>query len=237
MNADKLQQHVLSTYLTLRYGMAVIAAAFPVILYAGGVLHNLELQNSMSAYYFATVSGDPPMRTWFVGLLFAIGAFLYLYKGFTAKENIALNLAGLFAIGVARFPMAWGCGDDCPKINAHGFCAVALFLCIAFVCMRCSRDTLKLITDDQKQNSFRLRYRIIGVIMIASPLTAFILSLLAFDIHKYVFFIEASGIWAFALFWWTKSSELSQSSAELRALHGKFDTAAPGATTEPAEKT
>lgn len=202
--------------------MAAIAAAFPVVLYLGGLIYKIDLQDSMSAYYFAAVGGDPPMRTCFVGLLFAIGSFLYLYKGFTAKENTALNFAGLFAIGVACFPMAWGCGDNCPKINAHGFCAVSLFVCIAFVCLRCSRDTLKLITDEHKQKNFRIKYRIIGLIMIVSPVTAFILSLVTYDIHKYTFFIEAVGIWAFALFWWTKSSELAQSSAELLALHGKI---------------
>jgi hypothetical protein len=47
------------------------------------------------------------MRDWFVGALFAIAACLYLYKGFTPKENRLLNLAAVFAVGVAIFPMNW----------------------------------------------------------------------------------------------------------------------------------
>jgi len=52
----------------------------------------------MSAYYHTA------MREVFVGILFAVGAYLYLYKGFSAVENIALNLAGTFAICIPLFP-------------------------------------------------------------------------------------------------------------------------------------
>ena len=64
------------------------------------------------------------MRDWFVGLLFVEGIFLYLYKGFGRAGNLALNIAGVLAIGVALIPEAAGHS----WITAHGFCAIGLFL-------------------------------------------------------------------------------------------------------------
>jgi hypothetical protein len=54
------------------------------------------------------------MRNWFVGLLFATGALLYVNQGHSRKEDWALNLAGLLAVGIAVFPMPWDC-------QSHGF--------------------------------------------------------------------------------------------------------------------
>lgn len=44
------------------------------------------------------------MRNVFVGLLFSTAAVLYLYKGFSEKENIALNVASIFLLVVALVP-------------------------------------------------------------------------------------------------------------------------------------
>ena len=85
------------------------------------------------------------MRSWFVGLLFAIGTLLYVNQGHSRKEDLALNLAGLLAVGVALVPMSWDCYHH--SFSPHGFCAVSFFLCIAFVSAICSRDTLVLIKD------------------------------------------------------------------------------------------
>lgn len=230
MKRNELQNHVFATYLTLRYGMAALAVAFPVILYVfGRVIYGIELENSMSHYYFALAPDDPskrafPMRVWFVGLLFAIGVFLYLYKGFSVKENLALNFAGLFAVGVAVFPMNWGCGNACSPVNMHGTCAVSLFLCIAFVSLWCAKDTLHLLENEELAASYRKQYRWLGVLMIASPLIALLITFLMQDFKKYTFFIEAAGVWAFAFYWWKKSEELSRSSAEKRALAAEFET-------------
>ena len=107
MNENPLEKHILATYLSLRYGLAAIAFSFPVLLWIGGHLYaHVGLQNSMSAYYYACTEGRS-IRTWFCGTLFAVAACLYLYKGYRRAENIALNLAGLLALGIAEFPMDW----------------------------------------------------------------------------------------------------------------------------------
>src|SRR5215468_3157099 len=103
MRQNSLDKHILATYFTLRIGVAVIAIAFPLILGIVGKLYaGLPLQHSMSAYYHAINDGKS-LRDVFVGILFAVGAFLYLYKGFSGKENIALNIAGILAVGIAIF--------------------------------------------------------------------------------------------------------------------------------------
>jgi hypothetical protein len=170
MKSDGLENHIFGTYLTLRIGVAIIAILFPFILWIGGLFYvEIPLQNSMSAYYHASID-HKSMRDWFVGILFAIGAFLYLYKGFSNKENIALNCAGTFALGIALFPMEWDCGDTCKRLSLHGTCATLFFLCIAFVCLRCASDTLDLIPNEQDKRKFELLYQLIGLAMIATDI-------------------------------------------------------------------
>jgi hypothetical protein len=64
----------------------------------------------MSRYYYALGSDGYLMRDWFVGLLFAVGNFLYLYKGFGRAEDWALNIGGVLALGVAMQVCASGSG-------------------------------------------------------------------------------------------------------------------------------
>ena len=92
--------HIVATYFYLRVGMAVLALVFPLLLWLyGDFFLSIPIQGSMSAYYHTE------MRDAFVGILCAIGAFLFLYKGFTKLEDWLLNAAGLFAVLVAFFPM------------------------------------------------------------------------------------------------------------------------------------
>lgn len=227
MKANELQDHIFSTYVTLRYGMAIVFAVFPLLLYLIGRYHGIALENSMSHYYFApfdnTTESIFPMRVWFVGILFALGIFFYLYKGFSSKENIALNFAGGFALGVAIFPMNHGCGNSCPPINLHGICAVSLFLCMAFVVWFCSKDTLRLLNNEELERRYLLSYKAAGWLMIISPVIALVFTLVLQDLKKYTFFIEASGVEAFAFYWWMKSKELSKLPVEKLALDERLE--------------
>jgi hypothetical protein len=220
----QLKNHIYITYKTLRYGLMTLAVVFPILLFLGGVSRGIVLQNSLSAYYFATAPGldHPPMRVWFVGLLFAIGICLIIYRGFSNKENMLLNIAGLAAVCVAVFPMSWECAENCPLITIHGCSATLLFLSIAAVSLFSAKDTLHLIDDVEKRDCYRQKYRLIGYVMLATPLIAIIFALFLGDLQKFVFAIESVGIWAFAYYWWTKSQEYAQTDAELLALRGEF---------------
>ena len=232
MSDDKLQEHIFSTYLTLRYGIVAIGALLPLIVYFVGRFHDIPLQDSISAYYWASDGQGAPSRDWFVGCLFAVAAFLYLYKGFSPAENVALNLAAILAVGVAVFPMEWMCGTACGKYSVHGFCAVSMFACLVYVVWFRSRDTLSLIPENASRARYRHVYMITGAVMLAAPVTAFVLNSLVGTRTSYVFFIEATGIWAFALYWWVKSSELKRSAATVKVLRGEVN-APPGAAGGP----
>ena len=80
----------------LRLGLAVIAFAFPLLLWIGGYyLGHLHLAGSMGAYYHAIdslhpdqgIPGQGSMRNEFVGILFAVGALLFAYQGYSRLED------------------------------------------------------------------------------------------------------------------------------------------------------
>lgn len=215
MRTDKLQQHFLSSYFNLRVGIAVLALLFPLVLWIGGSFEGIQLQDSMSAYYHASVDGKS-VRDFFVGILFAIGVYLFLYKGYSTKENWALNFAGIFAVGVAIFPMEWNCGNQCRSISLHGVCAISLFLCMAFVCFWCASETLPELKNAAIETRYRRIYLALGVCMILAPVAAFFLAIVFRRLHGYTYIAEATGIAVFAIYWVVKSREVSLSKVERR---------------------
>jgi len=220
ITSDKLQENVLSTYFTLRMGIVVLSVALPLILYFGGRLGGVDLLNSMSAYY-----GDHNglMRNWLVGILWVVGSFLYLYKGFSTLENILLNLAGAFAVGVAMVPCNCWSDVEGPNSKLHAFVAVSFFLSMAAVCLLCASDTISLLPDQKTRDAFKRRYRVIGILLVASPATAVLVSYVLRQFDNYKFFVEAFGVWMFAAYWLVKSREFSITSAEKRAVHGQLE--------------
>lgn len=220
-----LREHMYAAYIALRVGIAVLAIALPFILWIGGyILAEMPLQASMSAYYH---SGGGAMRDVFVGILFAVGVFLYLYKGFTTLENRALNLAGMFVVGVALVPMEWECGDSCSTFTLHGTLAILFFLSIAYVCIFRASDTLSLISDEPKAKRYKNTYRLLGLAMIASPAIAFLLKLVLqphSEAASTIFFVEATGIFVFASYWIVKSREIALTNSEQSAIKGRLTT-------------
>lgn len=209
---------MLSTYFTLRTGIVVLAAALPVGLLAYSLWnhHGLDEQ-SMSAFYGAH---DGAMRNWFVGILWAVGAFLILYQGFSRVEDWLLNFAGGFAILTASTPCyCWG--DDPAKSTLHTTFAVLFFVCMACVCWFCAEDTITLLPETSQQDKFRRTYRTIALFLVLSPLAAVAAAYLAKVPDSNVFFIEWFGVWVFAAYWLAKSAEFKITSAEKLALQGK----------------
>ncbi|MGE5113968.1 MAG: hypothetical protein ACM3JB_24160 [Acidobacteriaceae bacterium] len=226
LGPQDLQQHILSTYINIRVGIATLGIIFPFLLWIGGHLYaGLPLQGSMSAYYHAVGDHGRSMRDWFVGLLFVVGLFLYLYKGYGRAENWALNIGGLLAVGVAIFPMPWDTAKT-QWITRHGFCAVGLFLSIAFVALFCADDTLDLIYDTNIPNPARviahlkLLYKLIGFAMIALIAIAYLLNTI-FETDFRTFWVEAAGILSFGAYWLVKSWELKRTEAELKTVRAQ----------------
>ncbi len=236
--SPELQEHMLWTYYGLRVGLAAIGIALPIlVLVAGAVLHGVWLEPSISAYYHTK-----PKLLWFttrdifVGGLLAAAACLYLYKGFSNKENIALNLAGVFALFVALLPTAATGQAGRLVSKLHGTSAVLFFLCIAYVSLFRSGDTLELVAPDNRRKYERL-YMSTGLAMIASPAAAVVLSF-AFrpttTANTVTFWIETLGVWSFAAYWMIKTREMRESSAERRALDAELKRDVVPASTEMA---
>ena len=216
-----LQEHMEATYFNLRYGLLIIAAALLLMPLIARVFGGVPLQGSLSAYYHAS---DGAYRNLFVGALVAVGAMLYLYKGFSRDENYVLNLAGSFAVGVAMIPMQWNCGDTCAKLSIHGTVAVAFFICIAYVCLFRASDTLELLRDKSQIQKYKRTYRTFGVLMILSPIAAVLVSIVVPSRgpeSTRILMIEEFGVAVFGAYWLAKTSEMRKTNAERLALRGR----------------
>ena len=224
-SSERVREHVFDTYLSLRGGMGWLAALFPVVVVLVGFvdLGFFEIEDSLSAYYWASKSGFNVARIPFVGGLWALGAFLYLYKGFTTWENGALNVAAGCAIGVACFPMAWTC-DGCSGFTPHGLFAFGLFGSLVYVVWYRSADTLAFLPSGHSPKSFAEGYAVCAFLMLISPVVAAVLN---WSLHGtwLVILVETFGVWAFAGYWFLKTKELKLSQVTRKAL--ALDLSAP----------
>jgi len=234
MRAKDLTNQITKTYKTLRIGLAVMAFAFPLLLWIGGyLLAKLPLAGSMSAYYHASdflhpdqgPSGQGVMRNEFVGILFAVGALLIVYQGYSWLEDYALNVAGALAFGIALFPMKWPSEPNDTSFSVHGFCAILFFASIAYVCIRRAGDTLSLIKNDPaKRARYRRTYQMLGWAILICPIVAWVLISWMPLRRSTIFFTEVAGIYVFATYWVVKTIEASKTGLDKRASEGKLAT-------------
>lgn len=209
MQRSQLGSHIVITYVHLRRGMAALALTLAPVLAIGGiVLFGTPLQPSMSAYYYTG------MRDWFVGVLCAVGAFLFLYKGYTRRENQVLNLAGVCAPLVALFPMRPGgdCAVDGSGFSLHGLFAVTFFLAISYVCVFLYRDSATDAMPPPRQRLYHRVARACGGVMIGCIAAAVLYNFFmpadlkaAWCAWSIVFWLEAIAVAAFSVHWFFKS--------------------------------
>jgi hypothetical protein len=240
--ARALWQHFSKTYLSIRLGLAALAFAFPILLWTWGrFIHGLPLQPSMSSYFWAASAehcASFPMRTVFVGMLIAIGACLYLYKGLTEIENLLLNGAAICATVVAVVPERLGLIDpyprvaqlfeQCPAVKKwaveqqtnlpyHYLAAVALFVLLFVVAWSCAYKSLIYLPAHSPLNKLQFRsvYRGIALLMpIIGAIGGGAVYLLRDEETPAVFFLEMAEIWVFAAYWGVKSFEMSLTKLE-----------------------
>jgi hypothetical protein len=236
VRTKNLTEQVTATYKVLRLGLGVMAFGFPLILWIGGhLLGRLPLAGSMSAYYHVSdflrpdqgTPGQGVMRNEFVGILFAVGALLFAYQGYSWLEDYALNVAAVLAVGIAVFPMKWPSEPNDSSFSLHGACAILFFVCIAYVCIWRAADTLTLIKNTATREWYRRAYKILGWAMVICPLSAWILiSWMPF--HKStIFFTELAGIYVFATYWVLKTIEASKTDLDKRASLGQLRVKPP----------
>ncbi len=217
-NQDKEQvkKSLVISYLTLRKAVGILGISFPAVLLVGSCVAGgcEEIQNSISAYYHTG------MRNIFVGVLCAVALFLFSYRGYEKIDNIAGDLACLFALGVAFLPCT--VDSPLPPCNCHSsignelagnlhLVSASLFFivlaCFSLFLFTKSKSKKKLTAQKKKRNKI---YRTCGYIMLGSIL-AIALYFLFLNKHfpmlrslKPVFWLESTALWAFGVSWLIK---------------------------------
>lgn len=199
----------LISYRGLRLIVGLTGFFLPIILIIGNCIYKKEfvLESSISHYYYTC------MRDVFVGLLCAVGIFLFTYKGHEKEEgdllsdSLAGNLACVFALGVAFFPTNEI--EDVESITGWihyisaglFFTTLAVFSLFLFTKTKGELTGMKLVRNTV--------YKICGVIIFFC-----ILMLLLYNVpfinsvmkHTHYFlYLEVIALWAFAFSWLVKS--------------------------------
>jgi hypothetical protein len=216
MTPTELQDHIYKTYFSLRRGLCFLAFVFPLLLLLIGLWKDIPFQASISDYYFAFAPQDSKLRDFpgrvvFVGILFALGFFLILYRGFSKTKDQALDIAGLSLLVIALFPTQTpsycdNCGSNTYSV-VHNAAGGILFLCTAFVAWACSEETLVQMPDPPRRY-FRTGYDALAAAMFVLPIAVFVMASIL-KIPEKIFIVEYVGIAVFALFWLLKTIELS----------------------------
>ncbi len=195
------------SYLMLRKAVGCLGMVLPFILaVGGGLLFGAQIQESVSDYYYTG------MRDVFVGVLFAMGVFLFSYKGYGKKDNIAANIAAVCVVGTALFPttpkdpsgLAATIGAAHIAFATIYFSMLAYFSLVLF-----TKTDPRVPATPQKQRRNQV-YRVCGyVILLAIALIA-LLPLLpmgaqsALEAIDPVFWLESVAVVVFGVSWFVK---------------------------------
>ena len=202
MRANSADEDEIVSYLTLRRVVGVLGVALPVVLALWGfaLCDCVEMQPSISAYYGMRT------RDALVGILFALAWFLFSYKGYERTDDVAGNLACLFALGAALFPSS---GTGWEKA-VHFGSALALFLVLSYFSLFLFTRSGGSPTPEKK---IRNRvYTACGVSMLICigliGLCHWRLEDTAVTALKPVFWLESLALWAFGISWFVKGETL-----------------------------
>jgi hypothetical protein len=192
-----------ASYRELRTVVGVLGFGLPFILIAWSFLRGdcTQIQSSISAYYYC-----PRTRDVYVGILWTIAWFLFAYKGYARKDDLAGVLAGLCALGTSLFP------DHGPGLErvVHLSSALGLFLTLAyFSCCLFTKSRGAMTPRKQMRN---LLYRICGAAILACvgavAVCLYVLKgALLHPLHP-VFWLESAALWAFGVSWFVKGGLL-----------------------------
>lgn len=203
--------------------IGILGVSLPVLLALGKMLidvmvvvpgspdFKLGIESSISDYYYTVMSGV------FVGTLFAIGVFLFNYRGPDEgdnRDNLAGNIACIFALGVALFPTTPTPPADYPKIMSmiHFGSAAIFLLTLAYFSL-----FLFTRTDPNRKPTKRklLRnkiYRVLGCTIIGA--IALCAAVMRLPDHHWinqlapVFWLESVAVWAFGWSWLIKGEAI-----------------------------
>lgn len=196
------RERVIVSYLTLRRIVGALGIALPPVVALWGFSLGYALQPSISDYYALRT------RDAFVGILFTIGWFLFTYRGFDRRDEVAGNVACVFALGVALFPNS-GTPLDC---TVHYTCAALLFLTLAYFSLVLFTETGPAGPTPRKRIRNRV-YVACGTLMLLCIALIGLYRILggeqrAIAALNPVFWLETLTLWAFGFSWFVKGETL-----------------------------
>jgi hypothetical protein len=196
--------------------IGVLGMAFPFVLALGTKAFGCkEIQPSIS-YYYHTAMGEV-----FIGFLCAFAMFLFAYTGYDKRDARAGTLAGIFAIGVALIPTAFGAFETCctktPWFTVevvHLSFAISFFLVLTYFSLFLftrTKDPAQMTSAKKRRNSV---YKICGVTMLICMTVIALYMLFLKESYPYlqdlkpVFWLEAAALFAFGISWLTKGETI-----------------------------
>ncbi|HOP59648.1 MAG TPA: hypothetical protein PLR52_09550 [Bacteroidales bacterium] len=192
------------SYLALRKTVGWIGILLPFVLIAGTFLLSGEdiVRKNISLYYHSE------MRDVFVGALCAIALFLFFYKGYDRWDDMAGNLSGFFALGIAFFPTV---REGPYNLSAwiHFISASCFFLVLSVFSL--FLFTRKVSSPSKRKVKRNIIYRICGYVMIIC-LVSILLYMIFLEGRdrqsEFVFWAETVALMAFGISWLTKGGTL-----------------------------
>jgi uncharacterized membrane protein len=206
------QRPFVLSYVSLRRSVGIIGMALPLVLIFGRIiLESPGILDSISAYYYSV------MRDVFVGSLCAIAVFLFSYR-YEIQDDIAGNLAGVFAIGVALFPVVPQVNNPTPQQMMIGWLhllfAACFFSTLAYFAIVLFRKTDQNEKPTrQKQRSRKQQRDIIylccGIAIIVCLVLIIVVQFLPGNLWLHpVFWLETLAIMAFGVSWFVKGETI-----------------------------
>lgn len=205
-------EHVYFTYRTFRFLIVLTCFAIPIGLILVGIISDIWIQDSLSDYYYAEY---PPksLRVMFVGLLFLLGGLLIAYRGFDTKDNLIHTFAGIFALGVAIFPM------NCPDIvhgelcytliynNIHYISALLLFGFSIISIIYNGGEKLKKKYEELIEDEIRafIFWRSVSAITVGGGIVYALMMLITGGKTSFIEIVwipESMGFIGFGIYWW-----------------------------------
>lgn len=203
---------LVQSYLNLRKAVGLLGMLLPAVVVGGTwALQGPHILNSLSDYYYS-IMGDV-----FVGSLCAIGVFLWSYRGYTARDSLAANIAAFSAVGVALFPKApdVGATELQTQIAAiHFASAAAFFLTLAYFSLVLFRKTnpnlpptpMKLVRNQvYLVSGFLIVLCVVGIVSVYLTHADAVLSR-----YHPVLWLESVAVFAFGVAWFVKGEAILQ---------------------------
>ncbi len=212
MKELETEKSLVFSYLALRKAIGFLGIALPFTVSLGALIFfQTGIRSSVSSYYYTG------MRDVLVGALWAIGFFLLSYRGYERADDIAGNLACVFAVGTAVFPTA-------PDTNTsavatwigyiHYLFAALFFLTLIyfslFLFTKTNPSRLPTRRKLQRNRVYRVCGYAMAVCILLIPIYSFLPAREVLPLKAYnpVFWLETIAIVTFGISWLTKGEAI-----------------------------